>query len=264
MSIIGFSDYIFTSSDYGTTWTSVSSIGTEGWENIGMSATGQYQTAVSTTGTYRSTDYGATWTSVNTYYAMDVTISGSGQYQVIAYKTSSSSSYYYIGVSTNYGLTFTTKSTSFSYISGLSISGNGTYMAAIGSGRSGWFLTLYYYYSNSNGSSWVNKNTLDYDSNDTAFSSDGRIQEYTYGRTATSLYKSIDYGNSFTPISTSGSGIFNGLSICASGKHQLTVRDHHPCISSNYGETWTTLTNISLSYGYYSNVQVNKYDPTYL
>ena len=54
--------YMYTSANGGNSWTQVTSMGTQLWESVSMSSTGQYQTAVTGNGlVYVSSDYGSTW-----------------------------------------------------------------------------------------------------------------------------------------------------------------------------------------------------------
>ena len=81
---------IYTSSDYGSTW-SASTASTTTWQSVSVSSSGQYQTAVyfgsGSSGIYTSSDYGSTWTAStgapnNPWQS--VSVSSSGQYQTVA------------------------------------------------------------------------------------------------------------------------------------------------------------------------------------
>ena len=80
------SDYIFISSDYGNTWTEVTSAGSNVSNSVSISSSGQYQTAVvSNDYIYISSDYGNNWTPVTSAGTKNwnaVSISSSGLYQV--------------------------------------------------------------------------------------------------------------------------------------------------------------------------------------
>jgi len=77
-----FQGYIWTSNDYGSTWTPSSAPPTY-WHSIAMSSTGQYQTALEQSGgIYISSNYGQTW--YNTGYGANwysVAMSADGKYQ---------------------------------------------------------------------------------------------------------------------------------------------------------------------------------------
>ena len=88
--------YIYTSSDYGATWThneGVGSAGSRRWYAVSLSSDGKYQTAVvDGSYIYTSSDYGATWThnegagtaGYNSWYS--VSLSSDGKYQTaVAY-----------------------------------------------------------------------------------------------------------------------------------------------------------------------------------
>ena len=77
--------YIYTSSNYGVTWTQNTSAPSTYWSLVAISSTGQYQTVVINGGRiYTSSNYGVTWTQ-NTSAPSDnwqsVSISSTGQYQ---------------------------------------------------------------------------------------------------------------------------------------------------------------------------------------
>ena len=82
--------YIYRSSDYGSTWTAVATDASRYWQEIKMSADGEYQIAglFSGTGIYKSLDYGVTWTlesSASTYNnKFYMAISSNAQYVLFA------------------------------------------------------------------------------------------------------------------------------------------------------------------------------------
>jgi len=82
---VGIYNYIYVSSDYGATWISITSTGTQDWRSISISASGKYQTALGyNTSIYVSSDYGSNWsavTSVGGKIWYSTCISASGQYQ---------------------------------------------------------------------------------------------------------------------------------------------------------------------------------------
>jgi hypothetical protein len=74
--------YIYISSNYGSTWTSVAS--SQIWTSVSMSASGQYQIACENRYryVYVSSDYGSSWTLVKTVSGSNfaTAVSASGQY----------------------------------------------------------------------------------------------------------------------------------------------------------------------------------------
>ena len=84
-------DYIYTSNDFGFTWTKLISIGTHLWKFVAITSTGQYQTATTAPGSggviWVSIDFGKTWKSVainngNVDWNC-VAVSSSGEHQTI-------------------------------------------------------------------------------------------------------------------------------------------------------------------------------------
>jgi len=143
--------------------------GTSGWQQIATSATGQYIGVVSSTGTWVSSNYGVTWTKTNSLSNLTcITMSATGQYQAVdgnsGQSVNISSNYgvtwkvaygqatgynnnlamsatgqyiimnqgnYGIGISSNYGASFTSVSSPASNNPGLAISATGQYMLFI-------------------------------------------------------------------------------------------------------------------------------------
>jgi hypothetical protein len=104
----GSSGYIYTSSNYGVTWTQNINAPSAFWLSISISSSGQYQVACNTSGTYiyiyMSMDYGYTWkyTFNNNFGGATnystIAISSSGQYitYVGSYDTGSTSAGFYV------------------------------------------------------------------------------------------------------------------------------------------------------------------------
>jgi photosystem II stability/assembly factor-like uncharacterized protein len=94
--------YIWTSDNFGQTWTQNTSAPSAAWNTVAVSGIGQYQTVgVSTTGSlYTSNDFGQTWTqntsvSTNAKWSY-VALSSTGQYQVAVIRDISASIGIYI------------------------------------------------------------------------------------------------------------------------------------------------------------------------
>jgi hypothetical protein len=107
-------DYPWISSDYGTTWTAVTSISFNVLWCCAISASGQYQALTWYGGNiFVSSDYGVTWTqrtSLFNYLFTSLVMSGNGKY-IIAVPQNQ----LYIGViSSDYGVTWTNLSVGFS------------------------------------------------------------------------------------------------------------------------------------------------------
>jgi hypothetical protein len=126
---IGGSGDIYTSSNFGVDWTDQTSAGSQNWNCITSSSSGQYLAAVASGGDiYTSSNYGASWT--------DQTSAGSQNWNCI---TSSSSGQYLAAVasggdiytSSNYGASWTYQPGAGShYWFSIASSGNGQYLAA--------------------------------------------------------------------------------------------------------------------------------------
>jgi len=115
---ITFGNNIYVSNDYGNSWNQIDLSGITNppgqLQGISMSGNGQIQMALDGTGTgyiYKSTDYGNTWTNVYTILETNslyfISVSESGQYQLIPNYNSGSSNGGSIWISNDYGVNWT-------------------------------------------------------------------------------------------------------------------------------------------------------------
>jgi hypothetical protein len=118
-----------------------------------MSASGQYQTAVTSSSSsdgyvYTSSDFGSSWSQQTTPTSnwQSVAVSGSGQYQV-AVSTSGSSLGGYIYISSNFGASWSQQTTTSSNWQSVAVSVSGQYQTAVSLGST-------IYVSSDYGNSW--------------------------------------------------------------------------------------------------------------
>ena len=203
------------------------------WLGIAISASGQYQTAVSQL-IYISNNYGASWTlspsAPTPQQYSSVSISASGQYQIV----SGSSSIYY---SNDYGNSWNSNT----------IAGNNTSISAsaqyqVVSSFANVFLSSNY------GSSW---NTLSISPTglicSVSISASGQYISFaTFFPAFNSgyIHVSSNYGNSFTLINTINDR-FVSIYVSASGQYQTAVSNLNLYISIDYGNTWSLKTQSS-------------------
>jgi Chaperone of endosialidase/BNR/Asp-box repeat len=244
------------------------------WNSVAMSASGQYQTAVSyggiiggiNGGIYYSTDYGTNWT-LNTSsgsFFVAVAMSASGQYQTV-----SGGGIYY---STDYGKNWTLSTTSINPTS-LAMSSSGQYQTAIfynsnliyfsidfgkswttnSSTRNNWqsvamsssgqYQTVcgreIISYSTNFGISWITSNTSNISVLFVDMSSSGQYQTACgFG-----IFYSNDYGKTWK-ISNETNTLWTCIAISASGQYQTAIRgDNLIFYSTDFGKTWTNSQN---------------------
>lgn len=237
--------YIYTSSDYGATWTQRSRYGY--WSAIGHSHNGQYLLAVEQYGkAYRSNDYGVGWFEINNFPAPDpyltpltplqilpftaVALSSTGQYQVITTnlaRYSDGNTYSNIFVSSDFGQTWTSRK--------------------------------------------VDPYSWDVPYTSVAINGSGNIilvGESNLGMPLTTLYKSVNYGATWSLKGSQGGGNPIGLSITADGVAAIAARFanvpaapilNQLMVSTNSGENWSIVTQSSpagLSADYWRRVSV--------
>jgi len=127
---------IFTSSNYGVTWTNQGNSGL--WSSVAISASGQYQTAVSSDGNiFTSSNYGVTWTDQGNYSLWaSVAMSVSGEYQTAVQSTGS------IYTSSNYGVSWTNQGYAGNWRS-VAINESGQYQVAVMDSGNIWLSSNY-------------------------------------------------------------------------------------------------------------------------
>lgn len=222
----GISDYIYTSDDYGVSWTSRSAAGARTWYWCSVSNDGKYMSAVAQSNyIYTSDDYGATWTARSAAGSRSWTsigVSGSGQYQVA---TSTSAQIY---VSADYGATWNTYGLSGNYWAA-AVSSTGEYMIAARTGG-------YAYVSSDYGLNWTQRgNYGDYYS--AAISYDGKYM--VSGRQGYPIQISNDYGVTWS-ASGSASRTWISVDISSDGKIITGSTLSNPLtVSIDTGSTFT-------------------------
>ena len=228
---------IYTSSNYGQTWTQNNSAPSANWYSVSLSSSGQYQTAVISDGRiHTSSNYGQTWILNNSAPSADwysVSLSSSGQYQTaIIYGGT-------VYTSSNYGKTW------------IQTFGPVTRSAAVSvsSSSSGQYQTLVVYrigiYTSSNyGQTWIqNTSALGGNLWSVSISSSGQYQ--TAVENSGSIYTSSNYGETWIQTSAPNKE-WDGVSLSSSGQYQTAIiydvgsRPEKRGIytSSNYGQTW--------------------------
>ena len=222
------SGYIYTSSNYGITWTERTTAGARDWNSISLSSTGEYQTAVVPSGyIYTSSDYGVTWTErsvVNTW--LSVSISNTGQYQTAVGSVSN------IWTSSNYGVTWTEVTPpGITNWRSVSLSGTGQYQTAVAQ-------TIYT--SSNYGATWTQRTSGSNQWESVSISETGLYQTAViYGG---GVYTSSDYGASWT-LRTTVNRNWYSISLSNTGQYQTALHyQGNIWISSNYGITWTERT----------------------
>ena len=253
---------IYTSSNYGVTWTKNTSVPDNlNWFSVSMSSSGQYQTALIVNGAiYTSSNYGVTWTitsAPNNLNWDSVSVSSSGQYQTAAVSSSGG-----IYTSSNYGNTWTiTSAPNNLNWETISMSSSGQYQVAAARNGSG------IYTSSNYGNTWTITSAPTADWESISMSSSGQYQvavAYNFG-----IYISSDYGKTWTITSAPILNVlWSSVSVSATGQYiTASIYGGSIYISIDYGNTWTNLNNapnnvnwesVSISSsGQYINASVN-------
>jgi hypothetical protein len=213
----------------GATWSAA--IGNFGLQASAISASGKYQiTCSSGRLPFFSINFGVTFsplTSVNPLAWSAAAISATGQYILLV------AGYSYILISNDFGVSFTQLTDiGFGDWSGAAISASGKYIWVVISRNAA-------YTSNNFGisGSWSG---VGFNVSAVAVSGSGQyvilISDYGSG-----AYISNDFGSSWTNY-TNGYNM-NGVSISSSGRYQLIAGNSFVHFSSNFGQTFTTLSS---------------------
>jgi len=256
---------IFTSSDYGKTWTSKEMFINEG-SGIAISADGRYQivSGSESEGMFVSSDYGKTWTNkVTKYNPANKVVSSDGMYQFANKNVSS------IDFSSDFGQTWTSKVTGTKTNYGLSvssmsndgrvmvISGDNKIQVSTDSGKT-WTIVLsdldsrYFtatpdnqyqgailygvaYLSKDFGQTWKVIQNLPFGATSLGISANGGY--VTVGINSNNIYTSKDFGVSWTPSGIKAN--WSTISLSSDGRYQVAgIKDGKIYVSSDYGATW--------------------------
>ena len=246
-SAAGMSGYIYTSSDYGLSWTARITDTTRSWVGIAVSSNGQYQSACINGGyVYTSSDYGVTWTARTQYskYWFSIAMSSTGQYQI----TCDYNNGEYIYTSSDYGVTWMPRTQYTGYWWCVSVSATGQYQSAAnynaGSGT-------YIYTSSDYGVTWNQRTQFSRNWSSISLSSTGQYQ--TAGDMGGNyIATSSDYGVTWTQR-TQYSGAWKSVAVSSTGQYQSAVINSggsgaYIYTSSDYGATWVQRTQYNLSW----------------
>lgn len=270
--------YNHISTNTGTTFTQMTSLGADEWWDFAMSSNGTYMSAVGESDVptiYRSINSGTTWTTITGFTDVSLLkhldMSTTGQYQIAGgIRGFDYNSYIY--VSNDYGATWTMKKQLSDRIGAFAISNNGQYMIAgeiIDSGSGS--VNKYVYMSSDYGQTWNALTSLPTD----VFAygivnlKPGWIggslsyngQYITVSNSAGQTYVSANYGATFTKrvddwmVCAAGPGSqivptqFHSINMSYSGQYQTALANsfggspicYNNSIwrSSDYGVTWT-------------------------
>lgn len=251
MAIVVNSAYLFYSTDYGANWTQSVGAYYRYWTSISMSSTGKYILASSNGTSGPSTDNLYLSEKIDVWKPKAssqnwkcVSVSDSGQYMVACVENG------YLYVSKDLGNSWTQRDSSRNWSS--VTTSNGQYMAACVNGG-------YLYLSNDYGDTWTQQ-TFDTTRNwySIAISGNQYMVACVNGGylyifkfyNNNNIYLSNDYGNSW--LLTSGSLIFDSLSINSSGQYILAAKNGELVyLSNDYGQTWTSISSLTAN-AYYA------------
>lgn len=232
---VAWSSYIYRSTDNGDSFAQLTAPARY-WADGGCSDSGQYVVAVVYGGPiYRSSDYGSTWTQTSTSSLkwQRVSSDGTGQYWYAGYEGG-------VYKSTNYGASW----------SRLSSAGSGFYdfirtdsqgLAVYGVARSDGI-----YYSLNGGGSFSKASLPSNDWKSVYVSASGGLVVVSAGDGA--LYKSVNYGSSWTSISTAPSIPWIWLDGNSAGDRLVAATSDGLYQSSNSGTTWTLTLSLTTTW----------------
>jgi hypothetical protein len=237
---------IYYSSNYGQTWTAVTSSPALLWGRSAMSASGQYaiicpgNNNITTPGlVYISSTYGQTWSATTISVNGCVAISASGQYMAICntFWSDANNSVNGIYVSSNYGQSWRQTNTTSMYAICMSSTGQYIYASS--------YAVNYAGYSTNYGQTWtaisgITPSTIGIQH--IACSASG--QYVTFTGNGTGIYYSSNYGQTFTRSASFTSAQCMCVAMTASGQYQVASQWNSSTIyySSTYGVTWSSTT----------------------
>ena len=222
--------YIYTSEDYGKTWTAVTSAGEKNWRCITMSADGRIQAAVvNQDNIYESTNFGKSWTQINWQsgkYWRSVSISSDGKVQIANELMG------YSCISYDFGVTWVTMNAPASNWISSAISSDGKIQTMSGSGDK-------IYTSHDFGVTWTSRTTVLKSFYVNAMSDDGRYQ-IAAATPNDSVYVSTNFGVTWKTVSSVGVKNWNSAAVSASGRIMIVgaYLNGGVYVSYDYGSNW--------------------------
>ena len=284
---------------FGQNWSVMNGLSASAiWSGFDMNATGQIQVASNSTGIVYSLNYGLTWAQATapTLAYTSVSMSASGQYQVVGVQVVSTGAIY---TSSNYGTTWTVVSggptgkwysfcisSSGQYISGVQNTANTSiwystnygqtwstatctlgYYNGICCSSSGQYQTAVTYvaggsniYISSNyGQTWIQAVAPFVSWTDACMSSSGQYQTaVVYGG---GIYYSTNYGQTWVQAPSAPSVIWYSVCCSSSGQYQVAVIYNASSggiyYSSNYGINWTVVPGLPAKTWIFCEISAN-------
>ena len=236
-SVVVGSGNIWTSSNFGVTWTERTTGSTRSWSTISLSSTGQYQSAVvDGRNIWTSSDFGVTWTERTTGSTREwkfISLSSTGQYQSAVVNSGN------IWTSSDFGVTWTERYGPGSGLS-ISLSRTGQYQST-GKSNGGKIWT-----SSDYGVSWTSISSTPGDLLWVSISLSGTGQyqsavEEFYASTGGKIWTSSNFGVTWTKRTAPGSQKWYSISLSSTGQYQSAVVDGgNIWTSSDFGVSWTS------------------------
>ena len=235
--IVGVNGYIYTSNDYGLTFTERAI--QSNWTSVSVSSNGQYQNACSLSGLiYISSDFGVNWTeaiNLSDTELVSIDMTTNGQKQIVASQNGINFGQLY--VSTNFGVSWSSRNlfivnSNLTFVVGdykcVATNADGSKTIAMMSDGNYYTSNNLYYtaftFSTAIGWKSVSMNVTG---------------QYILSSSTDGLYLSTNYGNNFTQVISSVDIVTSSIS--ASGQYQIAGGNNtFLYISTDFGNTWTT------------------------
>jgi photosystem II stability/assembly factor-like uncharacterized protein len=284
-----FSNFGVSLTNFGNNWVK-SSAPQNSWQSVSLSASGQYQTAISNKNPggdyiYISNDFGNTWIQKSEDVLGEslkklwksISLSASGQYQIAIYQKRQDGGSdillpTYMYISTDFGNTWTqSQNADEKSWQSVSLSASGQHQTAVTQND-------LIYVSNNFGNTWepklkdVSNTSLQKYWTSVSLSASGQYQ--TAVTSNDYIYVSTDFGNTWTQSQNSPQKFWQSVSLSASGQYQTAVGfNDYIYISTDFGNTWTQSQNspqkywssVSLSAsGQYQTSVANTYPGDYI
>jgi hypothetical protein len=228
------------STNFGATWSSTSSIGTNtiqaNYQALTMASTGQQVTGCLNTGTM----FQSVTAQPNMATSGNMTVQGNTTTALTTYLDGTAN------VTAGLNLDYTTFGQSWTVVPGLSTSGNwvGMCISATGQYQSITNQGNYIWYSSNYGQSWTSvTSTGTANFYAICMSASGQYQTATVNQSG-SIYISSNYGVTWTLVPNTAASNWQAINMSASGQYQSTATHTGGTLlgiwySNNYGQTWT-------------------------
>lgn len=230
---------LYKSSDYGATWTAVTTIGTSNWRGVAMSGNGQFQYCCAfDSAVYKSSDYGANWQYVaplSLSNLMSIACSDDGNYVTVV-QYGGGLRYSSNGGTSSIGVAPTGTSRNWLRVA---MSASGQHQVVCAEYIFATQLYTHVYVSSNYGATWTPVSLVSLSWRSVAVSASG---QYMYAASTSKVFRSTDYGANWTEVYDSSNYGFMDIACTSDGSLVYVLKNIEGLLlSADHGQNYTEI-----------------------